>query len=246
MGGTNERAKTAGNTGLWRSSSYRSLPHVTTVGRSSLGRAILETRSFDLAGFDSVNVSNAIAATIKQGESYSVSVTADDNLWDRLQVRTIGKTLDIGLQPGAYNITHISAEITMPALSKLSLSGASQGNISGFKSTSGLTMDLSGASRASGDAQSGSANVSLSGASNVSLNGGASSLSLDASGASRADLPNFPVDKASVTLSGASNANLNVKSNLDYDLSGASHLTYTGQPSVGKSNTSGASSAQSK
>ena len=204
------------------------------------------TRSFDLAGFDGVNVSNAIRATIKQGESYSVSVTADDNLWDHVQVRTNGQTLEVGLQPGAYNNTHISAEITMPALSRLSLSGASQGNISGFKSTSGLSMDLSGASRASGDAQAGPANISLSGASNLSLNGGASSLSLDASGASRADLASFPLDKATVKLSGASNASLSVKSSLDYDLSGASHLTYTGQPSVGKSSTSGASSVQSQ
>jgi hypothetical protein len=204
------------------------------------------TKSFELSDFTGVNVSNAIRATIKQGESYSVSVTADDNLWDHMKVRTNGKTLELGLQPGAYNNTHISAEITMPALDSLTLSGASQGTVNGFKSTSPLAMDLSGASRASGDAQAASAEISLSGASNISLSGAANSLSLDASGASRADLASFPLDKASVTLSGASNATLNVKSNLDYDLSGASHLTYSGQPSVGKSSTSGASSVQSK
>jgi hypothetical protein len=215
-------------------------------GPAIIGSGNTTTRTFDLAGFDGVDVSNAIRATIKQGDGYSVSVTADDNLWDRMQVRTNGKTLELGLLPGAYNNTHISAEITMPALSRLALSGASQGDISGFKSSSGLSLDLSGASRASGDASASSADVRLSGASNVSLSGAANSLSLDASGASRADLPNYPVDKASVALSGASNATLNVKSHLDYELSGASHLTYTGQPSVGKSNTSGASSVQSQ
>jgi Putative auto-transporter adhesin, head GIN domain len=155
-------------------------------------------------------------------------------------------TEQMGLQPGAYNNTHMSAEITMPALSRLSLSGASQGNISGFKSASGLNLDLSGASRASGDAQAGAATFSLSGASSVSLSGAADGLRLDASGASKADLTNFAVNKANVTLSGASNANIGVKSNLDYDLSGASHLTYGGGPSVGKSSTSGASSVQGK
>jgi hypothetical protein len=190
------------------------------------GRTV--TKSLDLAGFNAVDVSNAIRVNIKQGEAFSVSVTADDNLWDRLQLRTSGQTLQVGLQPGAYNNTHISAEITMPALSKLSLSGASQGNISGFKSGSGLNLDLSGAIRASGDAQAGAANFSLSGASNVSLSGAADSLVLDSSGASKAELTDFALDKANVTLSGASNTHLSVKSNLDYELSGAAHLTYSG------------------
>lgn len=211
---------------------------------SGSGRSV--TKSLDLAGFSAVDVSNAIRVNVKQGEAFSVSVSADDNLWDRLQVRTSGQTLQVGLQPGAYNNTHISAEITMPALNRLSLSGASQGNISGFKSGSGLNMDLSGASHTTGDAQAGAADFSLSGASNVSLSGAADSLRLDASGASRADLTNFAVNKANVTLSGASNADISVKSNLDYELSGASHLTYTGRPSIGKSSTSGASSAQGK
>lgn len=78
------------------------------------------------------------------------------------------------------------------------------------------------------------------------MSGAADSLALDASGASRADLTDFTLNKANVTLSGASNADINVTSDLDYDLSGASHLTYTGKPSIGKSGTSGASSAQGK
>ncbi len=208
------------------------------------GRTV--TKSLDLTGFDAVDVSNAIRVNIKQGEAYSVSVTADDNLWDRLQVRTSGQTLQIGMEPAAYNNTHISAEITMPALTRLSLSGASQGSISGFQSTAGLTLELSGASRVSGDARAGAANFGLSGASNISLTGAADSLRLDASGASKAQLTDFPLNQANVTLSGASNANLSVKNNLDYDLSGASHLTYSGKPVVGKSSTSGASSVQSQ
>ena len=114
------------------------------------GSGRIETRSLDLSGFNAVDVSYAIRANIKQGEFFSVSVSADDNLWDRLQVQTRGKTLQVQLQPGAYTNTHITAEITMPELSKLSLSGASQGNISGFKSTSGLNLELSGASRGAG------------------------------------------------------------------------------------------------
>jgi hypothetical protein len=206
------------------------------------GSGSLVTKTMDLSSFSGVDASYAFQVDITQGEAFSVSVTADDNLWDRLQVRVNGQTLELGLQPGAYNNTHLSAKVSMPALSKLSLSGASRATMTGFKSASDMSMDLSGASSLNGDVQAKNMDLGLSGASRAVLTGAGDGVRLDASGASNADLGKFPVNTATLTLSGASRANLNVKTSLDYDLSGASHLSYTGSPSVGKSQTSGASS----
>src|SRR5450759_5081181 len=44
---------------------------------SGSGRSV--TKSLDLAGFSAVDVSNAIRVNVKQGEAFSVSVSADDN-----------------------------------------------------------------------------------------------------------------------------------------------------------------------
>ncbi len=218
---------------------------ITVASLAGSGKPV--TKSMDLTGFSAVDASSAFQVQITQGESFSVSVTADDNLWDRVDVRKDGDTLILGLkQPGSYRNIHLSAKVTMPSLSKLTLSGASNGTVSGFKSSSGLTVGVSGASKLSGDVQAGNASFTASGASTVDLSGSADSLTIDGSGASTANLPNFAVNKANVTLSGASKASINVKSNLDYDLSGASRLSFTGSPTIGKMNTSGASSVDHK
>lgn len=209
------------------------------------GSGRTETRNMDLGNFTAIDASYAFSVDVQQGEAFAVAVTADDNLWNYVDVRVTGQTLHLGLkQPGGYTNTHLSAKITMPALNGVTLSGASRATLAGFtKPANDLRVNLSGASNAGGQIQAGTATFDLSGASRATLSGAANSTKVSASGASNVDLGDFPVDKAEVGLSGASRATLNVKSNLDYELSGASNLTYSGSPSIGKSETSGSSKA---
>jgi hypothetical protein len=71
-------------------------------------------------------------------------------------------------------------------------------------------------------------------------------MNLKGSGASSANCADLTASKGYVELSGASNAKINATHQLDYDLSGASHLDYCGQPSVGRNECSGASDAHHK
>ncbi len=60
----------------------------------------------------------------------------------------------------------------MPHLTELDVSGASEGNISGFKSTESLDIDVSGASKITfPDLAAGDTDVDVSGASSVRLEG---------------------------------------------------------------------------
>jgi hypothetical protein len=68
----------------------------------------------------------------------------------------------------------------------------------------------------------------------------------DVSGASRLNLGDFKVNDADVTLSGASSGTVNTGGRLDANLSGASKLSYIGEPTVGDINTSGASTLSKK
>ena len=112
---------------------------------------------------------------------------------------------------------------------------------------SDIEFELSGASRVRGDITAGGdARLNLSGASSVQLQGSASDLVIDASGASRVELDNFPVDNVDVKLSGASGATVNLDGRLDANLSGASKLSYIGEPTMGDVRTSGGSSVSKK
>lgn len=223
---------------------------LAACGGFSFGRVIgsgnLVTRDLAFEDFDRLEVGSAFEVDVVQDEAYSVSVTADDNVIDRVNVTKRGQTLQIGLQPGSYGSTSLSAEIHMPSLRGLLLSGASDGTVTGFSSEDDVEFRLSGASNLSGNVEAGDTRMIVSGASSVTLSGAAANLVLEASGASDVDLEEMPVNDAEVKLSGASEAIVNAGGTLDADLSGASTLQYAGSPTLGRVNTSGASELRSR
>jgi hypothetical protein len=208
---------------------------------SLTGSGKLATRDFAFTNFKDVEASYAFQLEVLRSDSYSVSVTVDDNLVDALDVTQSGSRIHIGLKPGSYTRTTQRARVSLPNLRRLDLSGACNASLSGFQSGDPLALGLSGASKANGGATAGAVTANISGASNLTLQGSASSLSLEGSGASAADLGSFTVSSANVRLSGASRATVNVNGPLDADLSGASNLTYSGSANLGKISTSGGS-----
>jgi len=231
------------------------------------GSGNLAMEEFNFIDFTRVDVGHAFEVEVAQSGSYSVSITADDNLFDYIQVSKAGATLKIGLQSGySYQSVTLRAEITMPDLHGLDLNGATRGTVSGFSSTDKLDIEvsgassldmvdmsagdikieISGASRVTGDITAGDAEFDVSGASAVELEGSASDILVEASGASHVKLAGFTVNDADVKLSGASRATVNMDGRLDADLSGASNLSYIGEPTLGGINISGGSTISEK
>lgn len=88
--------------------------------------------------------------------------------------------------------------------------------------------------------------VETRGADRVKFKGSAKKATLSASGASNLQMEDCALEKATVKLAGASRAALNVKTNLNYSLTGASLLQYQGDPKIDKARSSGASSVTRK
>ena len=74
----------------------------------------------------------------------------------------------------------------------------------------------------------------------------AKELIADASGASTIDAENLKVENADVEASGASKATISATNDLKVDASGASKISYIGEPKNIKQNSSGASSVIKK
>ncbi len=216
------------------------------LGNVVFGSGKTVTRTFNFSDFTAVNLANAFQGEITRGDSFGVEITADDNLFDYIHVTKTGSTLNIELDHlHQYSLgpNALRAKVTLPTLTGLTVSGASRATLSGFKSIQDLTVNASGASGVNGSIESGAVHIDASGSSQVRLQGAGQQASLAAHGASQLYLGSFALDSASVNMSGASTAEVNAKSKLDYNLSGASHLTYSGSPAIGSSRTSGASSA---
>jgi hypothetical protein len=210
------------------------------------------TRQLDLADFNSVEARSAFDVQITQSDRFSVTISADENIVDQVQVKKTGSTLRLYLDAGSASLNPFGRAtpqvmITMPRLEEIQLSGASHAEIKGFKSQQDVAVKLSGASWLKGTIEPRSIRFDVSGASNVNdLEGSAETMTIASSGASHLDLQDFRVQTATVRLSGASSARLNAWDRLDYELSGAARLDYLGTPRIGAAIMSGGASAQGR
>jgi hypothetical protein len=216
-----------------------------------VGSGNLESQEYDFADFTEVEIGSAFEFEVKQSSSYSINITADDNVMDYVQVSKDGQTLKIRLRTGLGIFlgpvsATLRASVSMPQLQGLTASGASHGTVSSFSSTEDLDITVSGASRVTGDITTGDVEFGISGASIIQLEGSGNDIDANVSGASRLNLDDFTVNDVDVNFSGASSGTVNLNGRLDANLSGASTLWYIGEPIMGNINTSGASTVSKK
>jgi hypothetical protein len=214
-----------------------------------VGSENLVTQEKFFSDFSVVDAGNGFDVEIAQSSSYSIKITADDNVLDHVEVFKTSDTLTIRLRLGySYESVTLKSKITMPELHELELSGGTHGTIEGFSSSHEFVAGLSGGSFLSGDfTTTGDTQFALSGGSHLSeLDGTANNLRISASSGSHLDLSDFHVHDASVTLSGGSHATINLDGKLDADVSGGSHLLYIGDPTMGDIDRSGGSTVSKK
>jgi len=233
---------------------------VPGTGGDVTGSGTPTTRTYDYTGFSGLRVDNAFAATVTYGGAFGVTVTVDDNLVKYLRVELDGDTLRIGLDPDmSYQNTTLKAEVTMPGLRALEVSGGATADANGFSSADDLELrlsgggtvsltgfragdvgiDVSGAARLSGELEARELSGEASGAGQVTLSGSASKAKLEASGAGKLDLKDFTLKDADLQLSGGASGTVRVTGSLTVEASGGARLDYYGSPAQVQSNASG-------
>lgn len=231
-------------------------------GTPTVGSGKLVTKTYDFKDFTQLVVSHAFEIEVTRGTGYKIEVTVDDNLVDRLRVEQSGSTVRIGLDNVmSLGTTTQRAVVTLPDLQGLELSGACRADVSGFTAQKKLAatisgassatfsamtvsdtqLDVSGASKVSGDVKADELSAVASGASQIDLTGLAAEGVLEASGASKLRLGTFQFGTVTVKLSGASSAQINASKTIAADVTGASRLEYSGQANIREIESSGAS-----
>lgn len=209
------------------------------------GSGVLATRSIEIGpGVEQVQIGSAFETTILIGTGRpSGSVTIDDNLVDHLVVEVDEESLRVELDGGVRGAT-LRLEVTLPALTHLGAGGASQVEVAGMLQGD-ATVEVSGASTAQiGSVDVGSLGLDVSGASRLIASGAAGEVTADVSGASEIDLSGVEAVEVTVEASGASTVHVTVEDVLDAVASGASTVTYRGEPDRVLVDSSGASSVE--
>jgi hypothetical protein len=185
-------------------------------GSSIRGSGNIKTESRPVSDFTSVEVSGSGKLIVQQGETESLTVTADDNLLPYLASEVAGSKLMLGTkglvfvsptEPITYNLT----------VKKLNAIGAS----------GDITVDAK-------DIQTDSLAVAVSGSGDVSISGESAEQKIAISGSADYKAENFKTKDTSIAISGSAKALVAVSTRLDVKVSGSGDVRYIGKPEITK------------
>jgi hypothetical protein len=191
---------------------------------SGSGNSASERR--EVAGFREVEVSGVFQVEIVAGKDYSVEVQADDNILTLIETKVNGETLQIELAQSIKPKSEMIVRISAPNIERIQSSGAAKITASGIKNEQ-FSIDTSGASK-------------------INLSGETAKLDIDVSGASKIDAEQLSAAAVNIDSSGASKIAVNATNEIRTQASGASVITYTGDPKTVDNHASGASSITKK
>ena len=182
-----------------------------------------------VAIFNAIRIGGAAEVLLMQGETQSVVVETNANIQDRINVRVINNTLEIKLNNiKKYDV--LKLYITLTELQRIMVSGASELRSADTLSGDQLDLQASGASDVDLILKYNNITTKASGASVVKLSGQAETQSITASGASVVNAKSMKTTSTVVKASGASSCFVNAKTNLNYQVSGASDVSYVDKP----------------
>jgi len=191
-----------------------------------------DRRDYSLEDFDRLEMGDAFDIEVHQGTFFKITARGDERNLDDLDVRREGTTLVITYDKERNRKHTTYIEVTMPTLLQVNFSGATNSTITGFKDIENLRVSLSGASKSEIEVEATAIDIALSGASRLTLVGSGDHLWANASGASELRAFSYAVSKADVNASGASRCKITVADALRAVASGASSVTYRGEPTV--------------
>ena len=237
----------------------------SATGGSEEGSGNLVTERFDLSGFTGIEVGGSWQVTVRPGP-YDVQVTVDDNVVDDIRVEVRGDALHFGLRPQIrLRRVTLRAQVTMPALDAVAVSGSGDATFSDFESPS-LRLSVTGSGDVEGSGisvgvlaagvsgsgditlegcASESADVSITGSGDVMLRGAAAdqpagALTLQISGSGNADLGGCAFASGDIGITGSGSGTLTLGGgDLTGSISGSGVVRYRGSPARVNVRTSG-------
>ncbi|HET7399649.1 MAG TPA: head GIN domain-containing protein [Intrasporangium sp.] len=181
---------------------------------STIGSGRVLTESREVRGFSRVELSGIGDVRVRQGDSESLSITAETNLLPLLTSDVSDGTLRLETRSGAVlrPTQPITYDVTMKDLTGVAVSGS--GSVA---ATAVRTPRLE---------------VEISGSGTVSVDGAVETQDVSVSGSGRYEGGRLASTTASVQLSGSGSADLAVRERLRAEVSGSGTVTYSGDPRV--------------
>ena len=230
------------------------------------------TETRNLTGFSEVSFGVPGNLNIRIGSEFKVTLEGDKDFIAEIITNVSNGKLTIrteGRWKPKFNNKKVIVNITMPAISGLSISGSGTAEVFDSFKTGSLSLAVSGSGRlilndVSSEALncsiSGSGNIiinnasgkelrcSVSGSGNITLKGNDSFSTADISmsGSGKYNGESLKIETAKIRVAGSGNCNCHVTQSLEASVTGSGKITYVGNPTKIDTRTTGSGKISSK
>ncbi|EOR96698.1 hypothetical protein ADIARSV_0121 [Arcticibacter svalbardensis MN12-7] len=199
---------------------------------SALGISRNDKQNRNLSGFTGVEVIGSYDVFIKQGNTESVIVEADDDVIDRIITAVEGGTLKIYTKKTNFNFNwdnkKTAVYVTVKFINRISVIGSGDVSFAEGITTNKLRLNLTGSGDVSGKVNVKTLESSLTGSGDMKLTGQAQTSSVTVTGSGDFSGRDLVTIKSIVQVRGSGDAGVNVSEQLDASVAGSGDIRYTG------------------
>jgi len=192
------------------------------------GNGKIVTDERQLSDFNKIDLSGAFYIVLNKGEVNQVKIETDENILKYVKSEVEKNTLKLFLDKTVTKPTKLNVTITYKELVSLESSGASKITGNSEISCEQFSLKTTGASDIKLTFSVKELNTNSSGAGCLNLSGFADKQNIDLSGAATYNAFELLSNFAKTDLSGACTAKINVKNEINGELSGACSIQYKG------------------
>ena len=190
------------------------------------GAGVTKRDSRNIVGYSKIKASSAVDLNVVVTNGYSIVLKGDESVLPSVLTELQGDTLVISIKDNTSLDSKINVSVTLPQLNALELVGATHATVKDVRSDE-LSIDATGAS-------------------SVEVAGQVQSLKVKATGASTINAEALKAEKADAESVGASKVTVSASDSLIAGATGASSVTYVGEPKSVMQNATDVSSISKK
>lgn len=197
------------------------------------GSGPIQTETRSVSDFKSIDLEISGIVEVTVGETYSVEVSANQNLLPVIKTTVENGKLLISTDQNIFNSKDIKVKITAPAFEGFSVSGSGTIRILNALQSDKMDMSVGGAGDiACLQGTFNQLNTSIGGSGTIELGGSATNMQSDISGSGDVKAKGLTAQNLEISISGSGTVTADVEAKLIVSVSGSGDVFYTGSPTV--------------
>lgn len=198
------------------------------------GSGTVITNTVNTQPYSSINVSGSMEVILQKGMEGNISITAEDNIQDKIVVESDGTTLIIKMKNNTslLNTKKISITVPFEDISEISLNGS--GNIEGkdILKSSSLALNLQGSGAIKVSVEANSVDAQLNGSGDMLLAGKATDVEVKTTGSGNFEGKELTSENAQIYISGSGDSTIFAKNSLKARIQGSGSIFCAGNPTT--------------